>query len=343
MYRSYHRKLIQNRFVSLSECYSWCMKQIRTWQLCRTGTFGADGAKITEKDLDEIRETFAPPRPVTIGHDGAMGDRFPKFGDVIYIDGIYPDPVHPGEKVLVGNVILHPELEKVFSDKYGGLYSGWSVTIPRRASDGKRYLHSLAICGAVPPKIPELEQLMIKAAYSDGDTIESVSYSDSITYQEENSMTDEEKKKMEELEKANVELKKKLEETEKKMGNNVPDDNKGKNFSDQPEFQELQRRLEDSENQLKQNRIDRFNDAVKDILPTGIKGKVDALAKTLVDVSCVKFSDNGVEKEVTPLELLKDIFAAWPQIEDRQVYNFSDPPDTSKNNANGWAEIAKKL
>ena len=161
------------------------MKKIRTWQLCRTGKFGADGATITEQDLREIQETFTPPRPVTVGHDGAMGDRFPKFGDVLYIDGIYPDPAHPGEKVLVGNVVLHPELEKVFSDQAdGGLYNGWSVTIPRRASDGKRYLHSLAICGAVPPKIPELEQLMVQSSYSDGDTVESVSYSDSVTYQE---------------------------------------------------------------------------------------------------------------------------------------------------------------
>ena len=68
------------------------MKKIRTWQLCRTGKFGADGATITEQDLREIQETFAPPRPVTVGHDGAMGDRFPKFGDVLYIDGIYPGP-----------------------------------------------------------------------------------------------------------------------------------------------------------------------------------------------------------------------------------------------------------
>ena len=126
------------------------MEKERTWQLCRTGVFGADGARITERDLEEIRETFSPPRPVTVGHDGS--DRFPKFGDVTDIVGIYPDERHPGEKVLVGKVVLRPELARVFSDGgAGGLYSGWSVTIPRRASDGKRYLHSLAVCGAVPP------------------------------------------------------------------------------------------------------------------------------------------------------------------------------------------------
>lgn len=158
------------------------MKKIRTWQLCRTGTFGQDGAKITEQDLKEIAETFTPTRPITVGHDAAHGDNFPKFGDVLVIDGIYDDPKHKGEKVLVGQVVLHPELEKQFSDKDDGdgCYKGWSVTIPKRASDGKRYLHSLAICGATPPKIPGLEQLMVKSCYSDGDTVEVFDFSDAI-------------------------------------------------------------------------------------------------------------------------------------------------------------------
>ena len=323
------------------------MKKIRTWQLCRTGTFGADGAQITEKDLQEIMDTFSPPRPVTVGHDGAMGDRFPKFGDVLYIDGIYPDPVHPGEKVLVGNVVLHPELEKVFSDEAdGGLYNGWSVTIPRRASDGKRYLHSLAICGAVPPKIPELEQLMVKVSYSDGDTVEAVKYSDSITYQEGQSMTEEEKKKMEELEAANAELKKKLEEAEKKASGNGSSGDGGddKKFSDNPDFQALQKRLEDSEKQLRQNRIDRFNDAVKGVVPAGIMGKIEAVADALVDAGSVKFSDSGTDKESSLLDLFQDVLCAWPVPETRSVYNFSDTaPDEGKNKVNSWAEIAKKL
>ena len=181
------------------------MKRIRTWQLCRTGTFGQDGAKITEKDLKDIVETFTPTRPISIGHDSAKGDNFPKFGDVLAIDGIYDDVKHKGEKVLVGMVMLHPELEKQFSDKDDGdgCYKGWSVTIPKRASDGKRYLHSLAICGATPPKIPGLEQLMVKSCYSDGDTVEVFDFSDAIDYQEEIPMTKEEEEKMKALENVN--------------------------------------------------------------------------------------------------------------------------------------------
>lgn len=321
------------------------MKKVRTWQLCRTGTFGADGARITARDLQEIQETFSPPRPVTVGHDGATGDRFPKFGDVVHIDGVYPDAAHPGEKVLVGNVVLHPELEKVFSDKPdGGLYSGWSVTIPRRASDGKRYLHSLAICGAVPPKIPELEQLMVKASYSDGDTVESVSYNDTITYQEEIPMTDEEKKKMDELEAANAELRKKLEEAEKKASEDGSGGDGKDKYSDDPAMQDLRKRLEESERQLRQNRLDRFADSVKDVLPAGIKDRVGAIAEALADAGCVRFSDNGTELERAPLDLLQDVLAAWPQPETKQVYTFSDPAsDGDKGGGNSWAEIAKKL
>ena len=199
------------------------MKKVRTWQLCRTGTFGQDGAKITEKDLREIAETFAPPRPVSIGHESARSDNFPKFGDVLAIDGIYDDPKHKGEKVLVAEVVLHPELEKQFSDKGdgSGCYEGWSVTIPRRGSDGKRYLHSLAICGATPPKIPGLEQLMVKSCYSDVDTVEVFDFSDAIDYsdasiREEIPMTKEEQEKMAALENENKKLKEEAEKRRRK-------------------------------------------------------------------------------------------------------------------------------
>ena len=203
--------------------------------------FGQDGARITEKDLREIVETFTPTRPITIGHDAAHGDNFPKFGDVLLIDGIYDDARHKGEKVLVGQVVLHPELEKQFSDKDDGdgCYKGWSVTIPKRGSDGKRYLHSLAICGATPPKIPGLEQLMTKSCYSDGDCVEVFDFSDSINYQEEIPMTDEEKKKMEALEAEN----KKLKEDAEKKAAEKPNEEKKEKFSDSPEFADMQKEI----------------------------------------------------------------------------------------------------
>ena len=314
------------------------MKRVRTWQLCRTGVFGADGARITEKDLKEIAETFAPPRPVTIGHDGAAGDRFPKFGDVLAIDGIFPDGSHPGEKTLVGKVVLHPALEKVFSGKgEGAPYSGWSVTIPRRAVDGKRYLHSLAVCGATPPKIPELEELMVEEKFSDGDAVESVAFDGDAAYQdeEEEEMTDEEKKKLEELEAKNAALEKELEEAKKKAE---------KSFSDDAEKAKIAQRLEETEKVLRENQIERFCDAVGKNLPAGLMGKARAIAEAIADAEAVKFSDNGEEKSEKPLSLLRDVLAEWPAVEGKRVYSFSDSgEDDEKNKGNKWADIAAKL
>ena len=324
------------------------MKKIRTWQLCRTGTFGQDGAKITEKDLDEIAETFAPTRPITIGHDAARGDDFPKFGDVLAIDGIYDDPKRKGEKVLVGKVMLHPELEKQFSDKDdgGGCYKGWSVTIPKRASDGKRYLHSLAICGATPPKIPGLEQLMVKSCYSDGDSVEVFDFNDAINYQEEIPMTDEEKKKMEALEIEN----KKLKEDAAKAAETKGGEDKKEKFSDSPEFADMQKEISElkaaKKNALVKGVCDKFSD-----IPAGLKDGVQKVASVLASASdSFEFSDkDGNKSEKSALEVFCDVVSglvAAPKKDDvtaRQfdAGEFSDKKEGDKET--DWGKVAAKL
>ena len=271
------------------------MKKIRTWQLCRTGTFGQDGAKITEQDLKEIAETFTPTRPITVGHDAAHGDNFPKFGDVLVIDGIYDDAKHKGEKVLVGQVVLHPELEKLFSDKDDGdgCYKGWSVTIPKRASDGKRYLHSLAICGATPPKIPGLEQLMVKSCYSDGDTVEVFDFSDAIDYQEEIPMTKEEEEKMKALENENKRLK---EEAEKAAASKKDGEDKKEKFSDSKEYADMQKKIEDLEASRKEAVVKGVCDKFADV-PAGLKDNVQKVASVLATATeSFEFSDKDGNK-----------------------------------------------
>ena len=324
------------------------MKKIRTWQLCRTGTFGQDGAKITEKDLKDIVETFTPTRPISIGHDSAKGDNFPKFGDVLAIDGIYDDAKHKGEKVLVGMVMLHPELEKQFSDKDDGdgCYKGWSVTIPKRASDGKRYLHSLAICGATPPKIPGLEQLMVKSCYSDGDTVEVFDFSDAIDYQEEIPMTDEEKKKMEALELENKKLK---EDAEKAAAKKDGEDKKEK-FSDSKEYADMQKKIEDLEASKKEAVVKSVCDKFADI-PAGLKDSVQKVAGVLASTTeSFEFSDkDGNKSNKTALDLFSDLLSgliAAPKKEEvtsRQVSTdeFNDKKDDGKET--DWGQIAAKL
>ena len=323
--------------------------KIRTWQLCRTGKFGQDGASITRQDLQDLMDTFVPTRPISIGHDMARGDSFPKFGDVLALEGIRDDPNHPGEQVLIGSVMLHPELDGIYDDGDGnGLYKGWSVTIPRRASDGKRYLHSLAITGAVPPKIPGLQQLMTKNCYAEDDAIEIFSFGDSPKFQEV-SMTEEEKKRMEELEAENKRLK---EELEKKKQSDDPDKKaKVKRTEDDPEkngeyndatSKAMMAKLEEMESQLKQTKVDRFCDAIKDKVPAGIMDKAKALAAELAEGKEVNFSDNT---SADALLTLQEILSLWPTMEGQQLYSFSDDGDSKdKNSKNeGWSKVASRL
>ena len=318
------------------------MKKIRTWQLCRTGTFGQDGAKITEKDLKDIVETFTPTRPISIGHDSAKGDNFPKFGDVLAIDGIYDDAKHKGEKVLVGMVMLHPELEKQFSDKDDGdgCYKGWSVTIPKRASDGKRYLHSLAICGATPPKIPGLEQLMVKSCYSDGDTVEVFDFSDAIDYQEEIPMTEEEKKKMADLEAENKKLK---EDAEKASASKKDEENKKEKFSDSKEYADMQKKIDDLEASRKEAVVKGVCDKFADV-PAGLKDNVQKVAGILAsNTESFEFSDkDGNKSNKTALDLFSDLLSgliAAPKKEDVTSRQFNaDEFSDNGNNGDGGKE-----
>ena len=324
------------------------MKKIRTWQLCRTGTFGQDGATITEKDLREIEETFTPTRPISIGHDAARSDSFPKFGDVLAIDGIYDDASHAGEKVLVGKVMLHPALESQFDNGAGdGVYKGWSVTIPRRASDGKRYLHSLAICGATPPKIAGLEELMVKSCYSDGDSVEVFDFNDAIHFQEEIPMTDEEKKKMAELEAENKRLK---EEAEKKASEKKDGDEKKKDFSESPEFADMQKEIAELKAAKKDALVKGVTDKFADI-PAGLKDSVQKVAGVLAGAAdSFEFSDkDGNKTEKSALDLFSDILGGLPaapkkgDITKRQ-FNANEFADKSDGkDSPDWNKLAQNM
>lgn len=126
-------------------------KVIKRMQLARTGSFGADGATITLQNLQDVVDTFDGKGPVSIGHQMARQDWFPQFGNVLMVQ-VEPDP-NGTDGTLVGDVELQPVLAEAIDS---GFYPGWSVSIPARESDGKRYLHHLAMLGATPPKIRDL-------------------------------------------------------------------------------------------------------------------------------------------------------------------------------------------
>lgn len=117
-------------------------------ELAKPGTYGQDGATITEADLLEVKDTFETDTPISLGH--TLADFMPAFGWVKNLD------FDPKSKTLSGNVEFNDLLKDAFDQK---LYNKWSVGIKKRASDGKKYLHHLAMLGAIPPKIKDLKIL----------------------------------------------------------------------------------------------------------------------------------------------------------------------------------------
>lgn len=139
----------------------------RTRELARPGIFGSvDNQQIvTEKDLQEIAETFPDVQkaPVTFGHwpDPAR----PRLGNVVAVQW------DPEAKVLTGTIEEQDELAKAVDEGY---YPDVSIGAKRRATDSKMYLHHLAYLGEEPPAIKDLvasinKELMPDIAASDFD------------------------------------------------------------------------------------------------------------------------------------------------------------------------------
>lgn len=120
-------------------------------EIAKTGTFGAQGSVITVEDLKEVVETFDGKCPVSLGHYMTKQDWWPQWGNV---ENITLEEKESGEAVLIGDISVNEVLYEAMKE---GFYPSWSVSIPQRAADGKRYLHHLAFIGATPPKIRDLK------------------------------------------------------------------------------------------------------------------------------------------------------------------------------------------
>lgn len=125
---------------------------LKRMQLAKTGTFGADGREITLQDLRDVYETFDGKGPVSLGHQMTKADWWPSWGNVEVLYLVEdPDGVNA---ILEGDVSMFEEIAQAIDE---GFYPGWSLSIPPRAEDGRRYLHHLALLGSVPPAIRDLE------------------------------------------------------------------------------------------------------------------------------------------------------------------------------------------
>jgi len=111
-------------------------------ELCKTGKY--NDVVIQEKDLNEMEETFSGRVPIVIGHQKA--DYLPAFG---WITSVKKEGT-----TLLGEVELN-DLMKEAWDK--GYYRNWSISARKGKDDGKFRLRHLAMLGATPPAIKDLQ------------------------------------------------------------------------------------------------------------------------------------------------------------------------------------------
>lgn len=128
----------------------------KTLELTRTGIHGQAGTVVTEKDIDEIIETYVSESAPIVIWPHEQASFAPSLGTVIGPLKKGQSTSLPKEKALFGDVSFHPVLEKAYEE---GLYKQWSIGAKRRAEDGKRYLHHLKMCGADPAAVKGLSDL----------------------------------------------------------------------------------------------------------------------------------------------------------------------------------------
>ncbi|MBR4598489.1 MAG: hypothetical protein IKO39_00375, partial [Treponema sp.] len=249
------------------------MKRIRTLQLARTGIHGTQSAQLTKQDFAEMIETFTQ-SPVYLGHESAHKDYEPSWGKVIELN------LSDDGETLYGDVVLEPEVDKLFSDKK---YNGWSIGCPRRKIDNKRVLHHLALLGSTKPAIPNLRQVKVsQSEYAEEISAAEYKFSGEMpefkdNYQEEIPMTDEEKKKMEALEAENKKLK---EDAEKAAASQKAGEDKKEKFSDSQEYADMQKKISDLEASRKEAVVKGVCDRFADV-PAGLKDNVRKVAGIL--------------------------------------------------------------
>lgn len=124
-------------------------------ELCRTGVHGQKGVPVTKRDIEEIVETYQPQSAAVTIWPHQLADWAPALGTV---DKVWnaPSLSAPGETGLFGIVTLNDLIQEAYEK---GQYPTWSIGAPKRAADGKRYLHHLKMCGSEPGAVKGLADL----------------------------------------------------------------------------------------------------------------------------------------------------------------------------------------
>ncbi|MDR2048922.1 MAG: hypothetical protein LBP69_05660 [Treponema sp.] len=325
------------------------MKMVRTLELARAGEWGQDGAPITRRDLAEIVETFAGRPPLTIGHIPQGRKEGPRYGQVLAVG------LAESGNTLTGRVEFGDAAGAAYT---AGEYDGWSVSIPRRGKDGKRYLHHLALLGETPPKIPGLRDLgdglpMASYEYADGDRVEAYSFEGALKEVEEQvdpqKENEELKKKLAVLEADNKKLLEEKAEREKAAAKEAPEVKSPESVppaapaaesggGEKPK-DDFSDRLARAEKELQKSRVDAFMAKAGEKLPQGLRDKAKALAEQLAGSDePFNFSDNGKAVSGKALNLLGELFLQWPAPvkTGSEGFNFADEGGKGAD----WGKVA---
>ena len=314
-------------------------RKVRILELARVGKWGLDGSEIARQDITELAETFTGKRPVIIGHD--ITDRSPKFGDLL---DCWPSTDGCS---LVGPVIFSEAADKLYED---GAYNGWSISMPRRAVDGKRVLHHLAILGAVPPKIPGLAELArVAVNFGEGAAQDRYQFSGKIPEREDNEeMTEEEKKvlaekdaKIAELEAKNKALCEQAAAQQAPSAAPAAEPKPEADAAGGEDFADMQRQVNELKADRRKERLLGFGRDIAEKVPAGVAAKAKALAEQIEVVGSFDFSDNGKTEKRDALGLLGEILRGWPEPvrAGASGFNYGDGGEKPVD----WASAAKKM
>jgi len=311
---------------------------IRRWELCKVGVHGSAGTPVTEQDLKEIESTFSNKAPITISHK--LTSVMPKMGNVL---AVYFNEL---KKTLDGDVELNELGEKLYSQ---GWFDGWSIGSPKRGSDGKRYLHHLALCGEVPPAVKGLKDLGLSLALEDlfakldkKDLLEA----DDGTKTEE-FPANPKSEKQEELMKTPEELQKELDEEKRKnveLSSKVTDlETKQKEGKDAKNLSDLQNKNTALQKQIAGEKKKALRAAAEGKLPKEKLEELVEFADQLSPEETIELADEAGKKEkISPLDLLTRIFAAVKKPVEEGELSLSDPnAGEGKGKAEGLSGLAK--
>lgn len=223
------------------------------------------------------------------------------------------------------------------------------MSLPRRAKDGKAYLHHLAFLGATPPKIPGLKEIDT-FKFADDDKVNAFEFSGKLKEIDEEVKMDEEelkalKEKAEQLEKEVATLKAENEKlVEEKKG--LEEKLKGCSTSEEALPKEFSDKLKTYDEELKKNRLNLFRAKVGAVVPKGVYEQAESLATSIAgrNVS-VNFSDNGKTESANEIELLGSILSKWPSqvLEGSVGFDYSDKGETNQNRKESVTSSANRL